>query len=1574
MFYFLYLEDFNINSKIIIFCLIICLLIPLSTVNASDINNTADDQVLSATPSVDTLSASVNLEQDNDTLSVQENEILSAGISGSNNNNILGDSSDTISYDELITLIKLSDNELKLSSDVKYSTSDVNNIIQISKPFTLDGNGRTIDGNGLASFFKINANNVCLKNLNIANLNVGKAQAIVWKGDNGIIYNCNFTNISSSGDDNIINPGTISWEGNDGEIYESTFFNCTTTYAYSEDGASGILARALNLNIHNNHFINNTGFAVIHCGQPSNNTIIQNCEFFNNTAVSGSYSSIITFRRGLGTIIGCNFTDNKKISSSSQDTLITSRLSVNVIDSYFRTNDDKGIFSGGVNAYNCTFINNTARLYYRILNNVVFDHCTVVDKNPSNTNVGLYLQRAGANPTDLVHVIINNTEFDGGRNSAVYSEAAYSTIINNCTFKNMNLTRTSNSLLYFITNGNKTVITNNKFYDNIVQKNLVSFVENDLSVNFVNNTFVNNKDISGSVIEYDCPFESFNVYPKLYVSENGVGSGVEGDECSLEYAIDNVEYGGTIYLKDGVYTLNTKKTLNANLIGKGDNVIINNLYFDMAIYNAEVKNIIFNNTQGKINFFFNNKFIDCTFINSTKFGFTTSSGYTDYRNDVISHCTFKNLTINTLLDTANSLEFMTMEYSTFDQCTFTDDMIKQTSEIQSTLKNITIKNSQIPSIYSASSGINGWMNVGNLFENITVSHSNITNSLFNTWRTSNDFMFDGQEKNNMSNINVIDCNYTSSNAMFNVFNGYTLKDINLINLNNTQSVTLFDIKYADNIISDIHVIKLSNTINLFINANGNSFDVDGFEAKNINTNSVFSNFGENIIFNSIDFENITVNTDDVGFLVLKTGSTLTNSAFTNFTGHVVVDGDNVQIVDSNFTRGNNSDLNGSSIYLNTGSDMFKVTNCRFISNNASNGTIYVSENCKRPIFNDCNFTDNTAKYNGGALYIVSSPSNTVTAGINPKTNKTIFYFGQDGYRAGYNDFWGYLSDTYTVLYLINNTTGWYPSVDNNYDGHSFESASNDLSKLFNLIDGAEVYFVRNGDVFTPSSRDLMYDSGFDSVTFYGNNTTIIDMGIEINNTGMKVYNITFKDFPKTCIIVNGEDCLFDNCSFVNVGGDNSIYGGAMQINANNTIITNTKFINCNATHETEDIGDAFGGALFINGSNTEIDNCHFEKNIVSNDGSNVYINEGLNNVSLTNNNFTFGNIVGNGHGSSVVVQGTNLKINNNNFTNNTGQIGSAMSIIGDVSFLTVNNNNFTNNTANQNGALYLKFTNSYRQSIMISGNDFTNNTAVNGGALFVDPIALNNFIMTGNDYINNTAAVNGGAVYINCPGFVLSDGVLKNNSATVGGAVYVNATNVLFKDLEFTGNKALTENSMGSAIYVADDVDCNFDNVKLDYNQVYGRNDTSTSSGLRGDIYFADIVSATVDNVVFGDNPYKQYYAVNTMYRGMSIYVNLTGTGRGLSETDTRSDLTTALNHIAPNGIIYFMDDEEFEITQDIYKQLEKANLTNVTFVGVGNKIIKKANDNTNKYLFILLNNKIIKLKIIHLIHHIKNV
>ena len=121
--------------------MIICLLIPLSTVNASDINNTADDQVLSATPSVDTLSASVNPEQDNDTLSVQENENLLSAGQDSGSDNLLGDEgeSEYKTFTDLYQLYRLSEGSLELHDNYKFNPetdSALVNGIDIRKTIT----------------------------------------------------------------------------------------------------------------------------------------------------------------------------------------------------------------------------------------------------------------------------------------------------------------------------------------------------------------------------------------------------------------------------------------------------------------------------------------------------------------------------------------------------------------------------------------------------------------------------------------------------------------------------------------------------------------------------------------------------------------------------------------------------------------------------------------------------------------------------------------------------------------------------------------------------------------------------------------------------------------------------------------------------------------------------------------------------------------------------------------------------------------------------------------------------------------------------------------------------------------------------------------------------------------------------------------------------------------------------------------------------------------------------------------------------------------------------------------------
>ena len=252
---------------------------------------------------------------------------------------------------------------------------------------------------------------------------------------------------------------------------------------------------------------------------------------------------------------------------------------------------------------------------------------------------------------------------------------------------------------------------------------------------------------------------------------------------------------------------------------------------------------------------------------------------------------------------------------------------------------------------------------------------------------------------------------------------------------------------------------------------------------------------------------------------------------------------------------NNSLLNGSSIYISSGSDSFKALNCIFRGNNASNGTVYASNDTNRPVFNNCTFTDNHAEYLGGAIYIVSDLNNKVPVGLDSKTNETILYPGDSGYEIGFNDFYGYLTDTFMELYLINDTTGYTIT-----DGKSRETPSNNLMFIMNLMDYGHVYFIREGDTF--EGKGYSYKPESNNLVFHGNKTTIMNMGFIIpENYKVDVYNMTLDTYTKdSALIVNGTDCVFENCSFKNTGGNSVSYGGAILINGNNIVLKNITFI------------------------------------------------------------------------------------------------------------------------------------------------------------------------------------------------------------------------------------------------------------------------------------------------------------------------------------------------------------------------------------------------------------------------------
>ena len=297
----------------------------------------------------------------------------------------------------------------------------------------------------------------------------------------------------------------------------------------------------------------------------------------------------------------------------------------------------------------------------------------------------------------------------------------------------------------------------------------------------------------------------------------------------------------------------------------------------------------------------------------------------------------------------------------------------------------------------------------------------------------------------------------------------------------------------------------------------------------------------------------------------------------------------------------------------------------------------------------------------------------------------------------------------------------------------------------------------------------------------------------------------------------------------------------------------------------------------------------------------------------------------------------NVKIVNSNFTNISGTDGGAIRFDGTFFMLNVNNNTFTGNNATRGGAAYIN---------------------INKGSLRVN--------IDDNNYIGNNAT-RGGALYVASNGVSIGGSNFTGNNATLGGAAYLNANGTVFNNCTFIANTAPSPDSFGSAIYVADNITVTVNSCRFDKNYVYGENGTLS----RADLSYDGILPSIGKDTVWTKDPYQQYAhnrtAVTIYYK--MVYVSLQDRGQGYSNA-TATTMEKALKGILPDGVIIICDDE-YTWNETTLKMLHDANLVNVTFQGLTSKTsIKRTNDQqNNKYLFILLNNKIIKLKIIHLIH-----
>ena len=1327
----------NKNSKImLILSILLLLFIVIGTATAAD--DTISNETVSTTTNNDGVDTQKSVDEG---VSTAEDEIIGSSDTESN----LKANDTTGTFTELYSIIRESENEYQLTKNFTFDINKDNSFtkgIVINKPFTIDGNGFFINGNNLARAFTINSNNVTLKNINIINTYEETAGSILWNGNNGKLINASFYNSTAyhTGSEDYAYAGFILWYGDNGQIKNSSFIKGTAKHN-NFDAAGAISSNAINLTIDNSTFINNTGYhAAFTCTQSAANNYVTNCLFESNyPSVNGG---VVSNRRSSVIFENCTFTKHTQYSVFSirgSYTILNCTIS-DATSQIFCPN------YSGWNVINCTFKNIDSQLSSTATVTSAF---TIKGSTFINVSKG---STAGImRPYNSKQVIIlEDCIFDDCTRVIVANDGTY--IINNCTFKNFNYEK----LFGFYKENNRdlnVIFTNNTIIDCNFTKNNYGYLYYTNSVGMLNyegtnisNTFYTTDSSPVNPDEY-----TSNYVPQfdVYVSENGNGTGTKGDMASLSDAFNIVAYGGTIHITPGTYTFEDRKDVSYSIVGEGEGVIINKGTFSFSDTNGYVlKNIIFNDTNKKSNLINNNMEVtNCNFTNCTNNIFTTNNGA---RNTIVKNIHVTNSNFKHFVEIPN-LEEITFEDIVIDGCTF-DTFISSGTHILTSYNDITIKNSNFTALVNHMA-----LGMGQVFKNEVLY--NVT--LFND--TINGYIFNSRDselvrEDSVNVLNITNCIFNSTNPMFNITYNQKLSKIYIINLTNNYNASIFNLIYSGNSISS-SVFNKFDTINLI--SGNNSYSLDTISVSNVK-----GDYGiitsEDCILNNVNFNNTAFK---YGHMVLLDNCIYKNSMVKNYQGPVLINGSNVHIEGCSFINGRNNTVysNGTSICLLNG-DYFYIINCEFNNNTGyCGGAVYISNVTDSSNIINSKFTNNTALVLGGGIYYqdtgihyyvdklssfsnnkAMNPKGIPLEGTNPLTKRSFNYNNiYDGTALAS------LEDIYVVLdpsHYVNSTGG-------NGTG-SGEDADNPCSiaiGFYFIGEGSVIHFVNSSEVFVYDQTAPLIISK-SNVKFLGNNTTLSNIRFNVMPIAGNLYmkDFIFTNNTDTVITAYSDNCTIENVVFENNGGDECGKGACIQLYGNNFTAIKSTFRNNNATSS-----DSFGAALYVNANLTTISNCTFENNCVSGYGSHIYISENSTNIKIINNtSFIKGSYLGSG-GSAIVIDGSDVIINQTTFKNNTAK--------------------------NNGGALFLR-----GKDIVIDNSIFDSNSASNGGAIY-STYSLN---VNQCSFINNTATNNGGAVYLASSDNVISNALFTGNTAEHGSAIYLeDSKSLVINNVTLSDNK-----------------------------------------------------------------------------------------------------------------------------------------------------------------------------------------
>ena len=611
--------------------------------------------------------------------------------------------------------------------------------------------------------------------------------------------------------------------------------------------------------------------------------------------------------------------------------------------------------------------------------------------------------------------------------------------------------------------------------------------------------------------------------------------------------------------------------------------------------------------------------------------------------------------------------------------------------------------------------------------------------------------------------------------------------------------------------------------------------------------------------------------DGNGAVIDMAGSTI--RAFSVSASGVIIK--NLTIKNANF------DGDGGAIYFSSSGT---VENCNFTNNTAKyGGAISVSAeyNSVELTVTDSVFTENFAEEGGGAICIIATYGNAISYNISGSefTNNSVNYDSASAAVAG------------GAVYTNGAAAGTI--LDTSFTGNKAENANGSGNGGAVKVQFGGTSTIENC-VFTANVADIGGAISLQANTGFDNDVTVIGCTFTDNKANQAGGAISCLQNVGSSALTVKDSTFTDNTA--------DIVGGSIYLDDLSTVsLSGSNFTDNNASK---------GGAIYALGD-LNLTGCEFIKNTAEVGGA-VYFNE---TCTVTNCNFTNNSAISEGGAVYFLQFGT---VENCNFTNN-----SAANHGGSLYFRqtgTVENCNFTNNkaTAKPNGAgsggaVYFNAANSN-----VTNCTFTNNTVINGDGGAVCFVSFGSVINC--NFINNTASgdsfggsVVGGAVYFVGRGNVANCTFTNNHVGDgYGGAVYFSAdSNVT--NCTFTGNAA---NYMGGAIQFNNFgtvTNCNFINNTAEY---YGGairfseagsvtncnfvNNNAASDG--GAIYFRQ--TGAVENCNFINNTASDKGGAIYFNNNLGTITNCNFTGNSAPEVYPIPKKQTPINITAPDIMI----------------------------------------------------------------------